>query len=83
AATLAASLPTMTGVAQLGSAAPAAAPAATPTADATPAAPAGDAAQTPAPVAAPAGTAAGFAGDVDEFEIAKVARPAGFIKLSA
>jgi biopolymer transport protein ExbB len=77
AATLAAGLPTMTGVAQLGRAAPAAAPAA----DA--AVPAADAAQA-APVAvAPASAAVGFAGDVDEFQIAKVARPAGFIKLGA
>ena len=81
AATLAASLPTMTGVAQLGAAA-ASSTAAAPAADA--AAPAaGDAAQTPAPAAAAAGSSAGFAGDVDEFQIAKVARPAGFIKLQA
>lgn len=75
-ATLAAALPTMTGVAQLGRAAAAAA---TPAADA--AAPVADAAQ--ATAAAPAGSAAGFAGDVDELAIAKVARSAGFIKLSA
>ncbi|MGX1321708.1 biopolymer transport protein ExbB [Bradyrhizobium sp. USDA 377] len=74
AATLAAGLPTMTGTAQLGRAASAVAP----PADA--AAPAADAAPAPA---APAGAAAGFAGDVDEFQIAKVARPAGFIKLGA
>lgn len=74
AATLAAGLPTMTGTAQLGRAASAAAPAA----DA--AAPAADAAP---PVAVPSGSAAGFAGDIDEFQIAKVARPAGFIKLGA
>ncbi|MVT73160.1 DUF2341 domain-containing protein [Bradyrhizobium cajani] len=73
-ATLAAGLPTMTGVAQLGRAASAA----TPAADA--AAPAADAA--PA-AAAPTGAAAGFAGDIDELEIAKVARPPGFIKLGA
>lgn len=77
AATLAAGLPTMTGVAQLGRAASAAAPAA----DA--AAPAADAAQAAPPAAAPASAAVGFAGDVDEFQIAKVARPAGFIKLGA
>ncbi|MFK4524605.1 biopolymer transport protein ExbB [Bradyrhizobium japonicum] len=76
-ATLAAALPTMTGVSQLGRAAAAAAPAA----DA--AAPAADAAQATAPAAAPSGSAAGFAGDVDELAIAKVARSAGFIKLSA
>ncbi|UGX99220.1 DUF2341 domain-containing protein [Bradyrhizobium barranii subsp. barranii] len=76
-ATLAAALPTMTSVAQLGRAAAAAAPAA----DA--AAPAADAAQATPPAAAPSGSAAGFAGDVDELAIAKVARSAGFIKLSA
>lgn len=76
-ATLAAALPTMTGVAQLGRTAAAAAPAA----DA--AAPAADAAQATPPAAAPSGSAAGFAGDVDELAIAKVARSAGFIKLSA
>jgi biopolymer transport protein ExbB len=79
-ATLAASLPTMTGAAQLGAAA---APAAAPAADAAAAPAAGDAAQMPTPAAAPAGAAAGFAGDVDEFQIAKVARPSGFIKLEA
>ena len=51
------------------------------------AAPAPDAAApTPAPDAAapaPAAAMAGFAGDIDELQIAKVARPAGFIKLSA
>ncbi|WP_354174907.1 DUF2341 domain-containing protein [Bradyrhizobium sp. LA6.1] len=76
-ATLAAALPTMTGVSQLGRAAAAAAPAA----DA--AAPAADAAQATPPAAVPSGSAAGFAGDVDELAIAKVARSAGFIKLSA
>lgn len=45
-----------------------AAPAATP-----------DAAATPAPAAA----MAGFVGDIDELEISKVARPAGFIKVAA
>jgi biopolymer transport protein ExbB len=75
AATLAAGLPTMTGVAQLGRAA------APPPADA--AAPAADAAQATPPAAAPAAAATGFAGDVDEFQIAKVARPPGFIKLGA
>lgn len=74
AATLAAGLPTMTGSAQLGRAASAVAPpadAAAPAADATP------------PAAVSTGTAVGFAGDIDEFQIAKVARPAGFIKLGA
>lgn len=35
------------------------------------------------PEAAPAAAAAGFVGDIDELEIAKVARPAGFIKFAA
>ena len=75
--TLAAPLPTMTGVLQLGasaSATPAPAGAAAP---ADQAAPAADAATNAAP--APAG----FAGDIDELEIAKVARSAGFIKFTA
>ena len=41
---------------------------------------------TPAPdaaAAAPAAAMAGFVGDIDELQIAKIARPAGFIKLSA
>jgi biopolymer transport protein ExbB len=85
--TAAASLPTMTGSADLGrgpaaAAAPAAIDSSAPAqsaapADATTSAP--PAAATPAPSSA----AAGFAGDVDELEIAKVARPAGFIKLAA
>jgi biopolymer transport protein ExbB len=41
-------------------------------------APATDAAAAPAPVAA-----VGFAGDIDELELAKAARPAGFIKAQA
>ncbi|TAI60451.1 MotA/TolQ/ExbB proton channel family protein, partial [Bradyrhizobium sp. Leo170] len=40
-----------------------------------------DAAAAPAPVAVPA--MAGFAGDVDELQIAKIARSAGFIKFAA
>jgi biopolymer transport protein ExbB len=90
--TLSAVLPTMTGPAQVGQdVAPAAAPGAPSGGDAaggqsaptsapsTPAAPAGDAAPAaPAPAAA-----AGFAGDIDELQIAKVARPAGFIKVMA
>ena len=74
--TLAAALPTMTGAAQLGQAGtPAAGAAAESTSD------------TPSPDAAAAGSAApgttGFAGDIDELQIAKVARPAGFIKVAA
>src|SRR6185369_2162268 len=81
--TLAATLPTMTGPSQLGrgGAAPvadhASAVAAPAAAGETPATPAGDVASAPPSTAA----AVGFAGDVDEFHIAKVARPAGFIKL--
>ncbi|WP_375314052.1 DUF2341 domain-containing protein [Bradyrhizobium sp. A5] len=77
AATLAVGLPTMTGAAQLGRAASAAAPAADT------AAPAADAAQAAPAAAVPASVVAGFAGDIDEFQIAKVARSAGFIKLGA
>src|SRR5262249_1126948 len=44
--------------------------------------PSPDASATPAP--APAAAAmAGFVGDIDELEISKVARPAGFIKFAA
>lgn len=92
--TLAAAMPTMTGPSQIGresseSGAPAAGDAAggasAPSTE--PAAPAGEA----APVA-PAGEtgqptaeagAAGFVGDIDELQIAKTARPAGFIKVMA
>jgi biopolymer transport protein ExbB len=97
--TLAVGLPTMTGGSQLGrnAVAPASAPAdsasATTPAAATPATPgASPAGETPAsPPAAdaaaaspvPAAAAVGFVGDVDEFQIAKVARPPGFIKLAA
>lgn len=93
-ATLAATLPALSGAAQLGTAAAAPATgdaaAATPAA-AAPAAPAAapaDAAAAPAPAAAAAAPQAaagapGFVGDVDELQIAKVVRPAGFIKLAA
>ncbi len=85
--TLAAALPTMTGASQLGRSG--SAPAADQASSATPAAAPGDAATAPSgETAAPAAAAAaaadvGFAGDVDEFHIAKVARPAGFIRLAA
>jgi biopolymer transport protein ExbB len=85
--TLAATLPTMTGTAQLGrnstaataaDSTPAAAAAPADAASSTPSAPAAaDAA------AAPAAAAIGFAGDIDELEISKAARPAGFIKFAA
>jgi biopolymer transport protein ExbB len=84
-ATLNAGLPALNSVATLGAdpadaPAPAAAPTPTPTADAaTPAA----SGETPATAPVPAATTAGFVGEVDELEIAKVARPAGFIRLAA
>ena len=92
-AVLTATLPAMTGTAALGGDAPSAAPAAPaiqaqaapPSAAAPAAQPAPDA---PVPPNADAGAApvavgAGFLGDIDELEIAKVARPPGFIKFSA
>jgi biopolymer transport protein ExbB len=97
-ASLAATLPALNAIALIGgetSGATAAAPAAVPSAAAQPpapsvpaadggtaadaAAPAAEATPAPAPVAA----MAGFVGDIDELQIAKVARPAGFIKLAA
>jgi biopolymer transport protein ExbB len=87
-ATLAATLPAMAGAAQLGNAGPVA-PATSDSAAGVPAGPApAGATQDPAGGAAPASPGAapggsGFAGDVDELEIAKVARPAGFIKFAA
>jgi biopolymer transport protein ExbB len=99
--TVAATLPTMTGTAQLGrnSAAPGsaadsvAAPAGAPatTTPATPgAAPEGETSATPSATSAgdaasapPGSVAVGFVGDVDELQVAKVARPAGFIKVAA
>ena len=83
--TLAAALPTMTGASQLGRSA--AAPAAAADSASAGAAPAGDTPATPpvgdAASASSGAAAVGFAGDVDEFHLAKVARPAGFIKLAA
>ena len=83
--TLAATLPTMTGTAQLGSAA-----AGAPAADSAQPAASAPADAAAAPAASDAGSAAAvttsavsFAGDIDELQIAKVARPAGFIKLAA
>lgn len=69
-----------TPVAQAAPSAAAQSPAAT-AADGTAAPAADDAAAAPAPVAVPA--MAGFAGDVDELQIAKIARSAGFIKFAA
>ncbi|MCP4618218.1 MAG: DUF2341 domain-containing protein [Bradyrhizobium sp.] len=91
--TLAAALPTMTGTASVGRDSGASAPpsqdaAATPSAaapaDASASPPAADAAAPAASApAAPTAGSAGFVGDIDEMQIAKVARPAGFIKLAA
>jgi biopolymer transport protein ExbB len=88
-ASLNAALPALNTIALVGGdtvAMPQPAAPATPAADGA-AAPAPDAAApTPAPdaaTAAPAAAMAGFVGDIDELQIAKVARPAGFIKLSA
>ncbi|KAA5603710.1 DUF2341 domain-containing protein [Blastochloris sulfoviridis] len=76
-------------------AAPAADGAAAPAADASATAPAADPAATAPVAAAPAAdtaaaapveaaaAAAGFVGDIDEMQIAKVARPAGFLKVAA
>lgn len=86
-ATIAAGLPTMTGVAQLGRASSASASGAVPSPDATAASSGAPASTDATPPAVPAGDAAagaaGFAGDLDELQIAKVARPAGFIKIAA
>jgi biopolymer transport protein ExbB len=85
-ASLNAVLPALNTVALIGgdSSAPAPAPSATET----PAAPAADGSAAPATTpdtAAPAAAAAmaGFAGDIDELQITKVARTAGFIKIAA
>ncbi|HWM46448.1 MAG TPA: DUF2341 domain-containing protein [Xanthobacteraceae bacterium] len=85
AATLAAALPAMSGAASLGrdggtgggaaTTAPAATASPSETADTT----LPPAAETPAAAAAPTG----FSGDIDEFQISKIARPAGFIKFAA
>jgi biopolymer transport protein ExbB len=82
AATLAASLPTMTGTALVGGDAPA--PAAAPSApDAAPPAEAAGGTSSEGAGAAAAPGSGGFVGVIDELQIAKVARPAGFIKLAA
>jgi biopolymer transport protein ExbB len=92
--TLAAALPTMTGPATVGrdsgastpppQDAPAtSAPSAPAESQPPPAGEAVAAAPSASAPAAPAATSAGFVGDIDELEIAKVARPAGFIKLAA
>ena len=87
-ASLAATLPALNTIALVGGDSAPAAPAAPAAQPATPAADAATAtpdATTPAPDAAPAPVAAmaGFTGDIDELQIAKIARPAGFIKFAA
>ena len=90
-ASLAAALPALNVVALVGGdvastvPSPAAAPAADPAPAAAANAPADAAASAPAPEAAPAVVAAlpGFAGEIDELQISKVARPAGFVRLAA
>jgi len=91
-ATMAAALPALNTTAQIGSDAatstvsPVTPPSATAQPDAS-AAPAADGTDAPAPVetapAAPVAAYPGFIGDLDEMQIGKVARPAGFIKMQA
>ncbi len=90
-ASVAASLPALNTAALIGgdTSAPSAAPAAAPAqpADSGTAAPGSDATAAPAPDATAAVASvpamAGFIGDIDELQIAKVATPAGFIKFAA
>lgn len=94
-ASLAATLPALNTIALIGGDTASAAPAASPAAaqPATPAAPAADgstatpdaatAAPDAAPAPAPVAAMGGFTGDIDELQIAKIARPVGFIKLAA
>jgi biopolymer transport protein ExbB len=94
-ASLAATLPALNTIALIGGDTASAVPAPPPSAaqPATPAASAADAptatpdATTPTPDAAPApapvAAMGGFNGDIDELQIAKIARPVGFLKLAA
>jgi biopolymer transport protein ExbB/TolQ/biopolymer transport protein ExbD len=90
-ASVAASLPALNTAALIGgdTSAPSPAPAAAPAqpADGGTAAPGSDATAAPGPDAAAAAASvpsmAGFIGDIDELQIAKVATPAGFIKFAA
>ncbi|HEY0330260.1 MAG TPA: DUF2341 domain-containing protein [Rhodopseudomonas sp.] len=89
-ASLGAALPALSGIALVGgdTATAVATPPAAATVATDAAASASDAASgatPPAPEAAPAAVAAmaGFVGDLDELQLAKVARPAGFIRLAA
>ncbi|WP_316194946.1 MULTISPECIES: DUF2341 domain-containing protein [unclassified Bradyrhizobium] len=54
-----------------------------PSADGSTATPSADGSAPAAPVAAAPAAMAGFVGDIDEFQIGKVARPAGFIRVAA
>lgn len=97
-ASLAAALPALNTVALVGGdtsapsvspVTPATAPSAAPQSE-TPAVPAADGGSTPAAAPdaaatapAPAAAMAGFVGDIDELQIAKIARPSGFIKAAA
>jgi biopolymer transport protein ExbB len=82
--TAAASLPTMTGAALIGgdAAAPVSGASSANAPDGAPAAAASGGNPPEGATAAAAGSD-GFVGDIDELQIAKVARPAGFIKLAA
>jgi biopolymer transport protein ExbB len=80
-ASLAVGIPALNGIALLGGDTQAPVPSATPAAAATPAPATPDVVPEPAVVAG--AESAGFAGDLDELQIAKVARPAGFIKAAA
>jgi biopolymer transport protein ExbB len=92
-ASLSAALPALNTIALIGgdTVSPGVPPVATaPSADAqpTPAVPAADGGAAPADAATPVAPAAvaamaGFVGDIDEMQIAKVARPVGFIKFAA
>jgi biopolymer transport protein ExbB len=87
-ASLAGGIPALTGTALLGgdiqSSAPSPTPpSAAPAAGEAPAAPAAPTAPEAAAAISAVAAAAGFTGDMDELEIAKVARPAGFIKAAA
>ncbi|WP_249123421.1 MULTISPECIES: MotA/TolQ/ExbB proton channel family protein [unclassified Bradyrhizobium] len=90
-ASLSAALPALTTIALIGadSAGAPVAAATTPSAATQTEAPAasaadgGAAAPAPAEAAAPVAAMAGFVGDIDELQISKIARPAGFIKFAA
>jgi biopolymer transport protein ExbB len=91
-ASLGATLPALNAIALVGGDTAASGAVAAPSAAAQTPAPAADGAAAPdaaapapeaAPVVAPVAAMAGFVGDIDELQIAKIARPAGFIKFAA